>query len=70
MIEKVYEDSPAKNSGIKEGDIVTGFNGHDIVNYTQLSQRIDNVLAGTTVTLTVIRSGKTIDIDVTLAEQP
>lgn len=70
LIEKVFEDSPAKKFGIKESDIVTGFNGHKIENYTQLSQRIGSILAGTTVTLTAIRSGKTFDINVTLSERP
>lgn len=68
IISKFSEDSPAKEAGVKEGDIITGYNGHKIYNfrevlvYTQLNQ------TGNEIILTVDRNGDEMDFSFTPVE--
>ena len=61
-------DSGAYLSGIQAGDVITALNGTEIKTISELNNQRDNYKAGDTVTLTVYRNGKTLDIDVVLGE--
>jgi len=53
------------------GDIITAFNGNPVVDYTDLiAQLTATAKPGDTVTLTIIRDGKTQDVKVTVSERP
>lgn len=53
------------------GDIITAFNGSPVKDYTDLiAQLTATAKPGDTVTLTLIRDGKTQDIKVTVSERP
>lgn len=58
VVNSVASGSPAENSGIRRGDIITEFNGVTITNYTQLSDVIKDCKVGSTVTVKLYRSGK------------
>lgn len=57
----VAPDSPAANAGLRNGDLVVAINGQNVKDrYPALSQALrDN--AGREVSLTIVRSGKTLD---------
>ncbi|HEY3883267.1 MAG TPA: site-2 protease family protein [Trebonia sp.] len=63
-------ESPAKKAGVKPGDTVTKLNGNPVSGWTQLTSEIEAMKAGTQVTLTVDRGGRTLNLPVTLAGVP
>ena len=55
---------PAKKAGIKEGDVITAVNGKEINSLSDFA-RCAQAFDGSTVKITVLRQGKTIDCNVT-----
>ena len=60
----------AERSGIKVGDVITKVDGKDIENMNELNEIKNQKEIGDKITLTIWRNGETLDIDVTLQEQP
>lgn len=73
VVNSVVSGSPAENSGIRRGDIITEFNGVEIGNYTKLSDAIKDCKVGSTVTVKLYRSGRyystTLKVEANNAEQ-
>ena len=66
MIIQIYQDTPAMEAGLQVGDIIAGVNGQDVAGKT--ATEISDLVRGeanTTVTLTIIRGGKEMQVDVT-----
>ena len=65
LVQRVYEDNPADRAGVKYGDHIIKVNGESVIGLdaNAVSDRIGGE-DGTTVTLTVVRGGETLDIDV------
>jgi serine protease Do len=68
IVTSVEDGSPAAKAGLKTEDVVVDVNGGQIDNATELSTRVAGMAPGTTVTLGIIRDGKTKDVSVTLGE--
>src|SRR5215469_6757802 len=68
LIENVDQDGPACRAGLKGGDVVTAFNGKAVTNPDQFAGFIHASAPGGTVTLTVVRSGQSRDMKVTLGD--
>ncbi len=66
----VVSGGPAAAAGVKEGDIITAVNGTAINQSTSLTSIIDKLNVGDKVSLTVVRSGKTITLTATLGSAP
>jgi len=66
-IGQVYYGSPAEKSGLKPGDVIVKIDEVTVKTVEDLSEIIENHKPGDTIRLTVYRSGKYIDIDITLA---
>jgi serine protease Do len=66
----VVSGSPADKAGIQPGDIITKVDGTAINQSTSLTSVLDKHSVGDKVTLTVVRGGKTQDVDVTLGSAP
>lgn len=66
----VISGSPADKAGIKDGDILLKVDGQTISDSFSLSQYIQSKKVGDTVALTILRGGKQMTINVTLAEMP
>jgi len=58
LVNEVTEDSPAEKSGLKEGDIVIGFNGSDIRDASDIRNAVGLVEPGETADITYLRNGK------------
>lgn len=65
-IAEVVADGAAEAAGLKEGDIVTAFNGTSVSDSTDLTAFVRAAAAGSDATVTYVRDGKTMTADVTL----
>jgi serine protease Do len=68
--DSVIDGSPAAKAGLKEKDIITKVNGTEIDEKTSLTSALNKYKVGDTVTLTVVRDGKTIQVKATLEAAP
>ncbi|MCL7488154.1 MAG: DegQ family serine endoprotease [Desulfobulbaceae bacterium] len=70
LISEVADDSPAKEAGILQGDVITRLNGTELKDVTTLRNKVALILPGTEVAVEVIRDGKKKELTVTIGEQP
>ena len=68
LISDVIEDSPAKKSGIKEGDLIIYFDGEKVKNPSNLKNLVSSTAPGTKSKVTLIREGKELTLTVLLEE--
>jgi putative serine protease PepD len=66
----VTAGGPAAKAGVRPGDVITSFEGKRILTPDQLIVSIRALAVGETVTLTVERDGKQIDLNMTLEAEP
>lgn len=59
-------ESPAKEAGIREGDIITGIDGTPLTDATQLRATIGNMLPNDRVTLDIARGKERLSLSITL----
>lgn len=69
-VEDISSNTNAANSGLKVGDVITAINEEKITTMEELNNIKNKQKIGDTVTLTVYRSGETIDIEIELIEMP
>lgn len=62
----VERSTPAQRAGIKEGDIITMFDGEKVATTTDLKNLMNKHRPGDMVTLSIFRAGKNLEIKVTL----
>ena len=70
LVQSVSEGSPAAKAGIEEQDTIVAIDGEAVAGSESLTAAVRALPADTKVTLTVVRDGKTSEIDVTLAVRP
>ncbi len=63
----VLDDSEAEKIGLKEGDIITAFDGKEVADAKALNDMVTDIKKETIVKLTVNRDGKTIQFDAKLS---
>ena len=68
LVVSVNEGSPAEAAGMKQMDIITAIDGQQVTSFSSLQSVLYSHDVGDTVTITVLRSGETLDLQVTLAE--
>ena len=66
QITSVGDGTPAAKAGLKVGDVITAVNGEPVDSALSLVGYIREQTVGNTVKLTLIRDGKTIEVDATL----
>jgi len=66
----IISGSPAEKAGLKEKDIITKVNSIKLDDKTNLTSALSRFKVGDSVQLTVIRDGKTLRINATLAATP
>ena len=69
-IEDVVEGGAADRAGLQPKDIILDLGGHEVRNITDLTRALRNFKADDTTTVTILRSGKEMTLDITLDEKP
>ena len=69
IIRGVTQGSPAASAGLRVNDIVTAVNGKAINSSEGLKEAVSKSAPGDTLTCTVYRAGKTLELTVTVAEK-
>ena len=69
-VRSVESGSAAHRAGIQPKDIIIDLGGHQVSGITTLSRALRNFKAGDTTTITVIRSGAQVTLDITFDERP
>jgi S1-C subfamily serine protease len=70
LVRLVEPGSPAAQAGVQLRDVITAFDGQPLKEEAALSKALNGHKPGDTVTLTLLRDGKTMDVKVTLGETP
>ena len=67
VVERVIRDSPAEGSGVKAGDTITAVDGASVagLDFDGLAAKVRGAV-GTQVTITVVHSGSTTPVDLTM----
>ena len=66
QITKVYPNSPADKYGLKEGDIIIGFNDEQINSYSDLSYQLRKTMIDDEVSILVVRNNRFLKLDLKL----
>jgi S1-C subfamily serine protease len=69
LVVEVVDDTPAAKAGLEPGDFVVALNDEKIEDPFHLINKIARTAPGTKVTLTIIRRGKEMKIDVTVGRR-
>jgi len=70
LVSRILPDSPASNSDLKVGDVITHFENNRIERSSSLPPLVGRVPANSDATLRVVREGKSIALTVNIGELP
>lgn len=86
LVVEVFEGSGADKAGLRagtrevtlpdgevipaDGDIIIAIDGREVRTFTDLVNYLDTLNVGDTITLTIVRDGRTMDVEVTLGPRP
>ena len=70
LISDVTEGSPAAKAGLKRGDVVKGFDGHEVENAHTLSRLVAATQPNSKAKVDIIRDGKGETIEITIGTMP
>jgi serine protease Do len=66
LVAEVLPEGPAKNSGLKRGDVILSYDGRPINDSRELPLMVGRTPLGQTATLAIIRGKKALDLPVTI----
>ena len=70
IVQIVTDDSPAERAGMEPGDIIVEVDGNEVSSDQTVSFLVANIDPGETVPVTVIREGRRVTLNTTLARRP
>lgn len=70
LISEVQKDSPASAAGLKQGDVILRLNNIELVNVSDLRNRVALLQPKSKAILDIIRDGREKKVQVTIGEQP
>ena len=68
LVSNVEDGSPAARGGIRQGDVITEYNGKAVADSNQLRNDVSSTAPGSSVTLSVFRNGRTERVTTTVGE--
>ena len=68
LVAGVQDGSPAARAGLKAGDIITQYDGQKVATSADLPKLVAATAVGRQVPVTVVREGKTVALNVTIAQ--
>ena len=69
LVSDVKEESPADQAGLKQGDVITSYQGSPVDDAVSLQRLVTRTAVGTKAPVKVIRDGHEKDLTVTIGEQ-
>ncbi|CAN5655720.1 hypothetical protein BH24ACT26_BH24ACT26_12330 [soil metagenome] len=69
LITEVQPQTPAAEAGLRPGDLVTAFDGSPVTGMAELAAQVRPTAPGSTVTLDIVRNGRTIAVEVRVGRQ-
>jgi serine protease Do len=69
LVDIVTKDTPAARGGLKQGDVIVGYNGSPVTNTRELAFAVAATLAGETVPVQVLRDGQQATLNVTIGSE-
>lgn len=70
VVTDVKEEGPAEKAGLKQGDVITSFQGTPIEDAVTLQRAVTRSAVGSKATVKVMRDGQEKDLSVTIGELP
>jgi len=70
LIGSVGAGSAADRAGLRRGDVIRAFDGQPVHDTNSLRNRVADVIPGSTATVTIVRDGSEMRVDVKLSEAP
>jgi len=70
IVERVYDDSPAAQAGIQEGDLILTYNDESVKTTRDIVRMVSSSAIGQKIALTVLRNGVEQAITVTIGKSP
>jgi serine protease Do len=70
IVADVTDGSPALAAGVKQGDTILKIGGKDVTDSRDLSRKVAGIKPGDAVPLTIVRDGKTMDLEVKIGTMP
>jgi len=70
LVSDVLKATPADRAGLKRGDVIIKYNGHDIANAGQLRNLVAETVVGQQVAVVIIRDKREKELTVKIDEQP
>lgn len=70
LVANVTSDSPAEAAGLRQGDVIVGFDGKDIEEVRDLTRVVANSAIGDDTRVSVWRGGKEVALNVEVGEMP
>jgi serine protease Do len=69
LISDLARNGPAARAGLRRGDVILKFNGWALTKNLKLSRLLEQAMVGTTVPMTVMREGQTLEFQVQIEQQ-
>jgi Do/DeqQ family serine protease len=67
LVNDVLKDGPAEKAGIRQGDVITAFNGTEVKDSSHLQRLVAEHGVGKSAKVTVFRDGKSLELGLTLS---
>ena len=69
IIDSVFVNSPAYVAGVESGDVIVGFNNHQVENTGQLSVLVSTTRSGQEVPIDIIRDSRSLTLNTVMADR-